>query len=106
VLAVGVVLTFTGLSGPVPEPALAAAASAPVETVAPPDTAPPPTINEFIPEDVAISDCISAVPKPGCGSEARGGWHQYLVAVALAGGLAVVGWRIVAGVRRRPTRPA
>ena len=68
------------------------------------DTAPGITINEFIPEDRPIGDCISAVPKPGCGSEQQGGWRQYLVAVALVAGLGVIAWRIVAGVRR--ARPA
>jgi hypothetical protein len=43
------------------------------------------------------------VPKPGCGSEARGGWHQGLVMIALVLALAFVGWRIVVGVRRVPT---
>ena len=62
-------------------------------------SAPEPTINEFFPEDRAIGDCISAAPKPGCGSEARGGWRQSLVLVLLVAGLAFVGWRIVAGVR-------
>lgn len=57
--------------------------------------------NEFIPENVNISDCVSAVPRPGCGSEERGGWHQTLVLVALVAGLGVIGWRIVAAMRRR-----
>jgi hypothetical protein len=67
-------------------------------------TVPDSTLNDFLPEERAISDCVSAVPKPGCGSKARGGWHQDLVAVLLVGGLAIVGWRIVAGVRRTPAR--
>ena len=67
-------------------------------------TEPPPTVNPFLPEDRSIGDCISAVPKPGCGSEAAGGWHQYLVAIALVGGLAFIGWRIVAGGRRSAKR--
>ncbi len=61
------------------------------------------TINEFIPVDRPIGDCISAAPKPGCGSEARGGWHQGLVMIALVLALVFVGWRIVVGVRRVPT---
>lgn len=82
-------------------PAQASAGSTPA--VVNPTTAATPTdtINPFLPEDRAISDCVSAVPKPGCGSKARGGWHQYLVAIAMFGGVAIVGWRIVAGVRRR-----
>lgn len=71
---------------------------------APPDTIPVPesTLNEFIPEDRPLSDCISAVPKPGCGSEARSDWHQFMVWAALLLGLSFVAWRIVAGVRRQP----
>lgn len=63
-------------------------------------TLPPVTANPFLPEDRGISDCISALPKPGCGSEERGGWRQGLVLVALVGGLSIIGWRIVAGARR------
>ena len=57
--------------------------------------------NPFLPEDANIGDCVSSVPRPGCGSEARGGWRQWLILLALVGGLGVIGWRIVAGVRRR-----
>jgi len=56
--------------------------------------------NEFIPENVNLSDCISGVPRPGCGSEARGGWRQSLVFVAMAAGLAFIGWRIIRSARR------
>ncbi len=65
-----------------------------------PGAAPPSTTvldNDFIPENRNLSDCISAVPKPDCGSEARGGWHQGLVFLVLLGGLAFIGWRIVRG---------
>ena len=57
-------------------------------------------VNDFIPTDRDISDCISAVPKPGCGSEARGGWHQSLVLIAILAGLTLITWRIVAGARK------
>ena len=56
--------------------------------------------NEFIPADRPISECISAIPKPGCGSEARGGWRQSLVLLAILAGLALIVWRIVASARR------
>jgi hypothetical protein len=62
---------------------------------------PPVTVNEFIPEDLNLTDCVSALPKPGCGSEARGGWRQGLVFAAVVAGLGFIGWRIAAGVRRR-----
>jgi hypothetical protein len=80
-------------------PALGAAANAPPVTA---DSAPSSTFNEFIPEDRPIGDCISALPKPGCGSEERGGWHQYLVLIAVVLGLALIAWRIVVGLRRKP----
>ncbi|MDW3216214.1 MAG: hypothetical protein R8G01_19635 [Ilumatobacteraceae bacterium] len=57
-------------------------------------------VNEFIPADRDISECISAVPKPGCGSDARGGWHQSLVLIAILAGLALIVWRIVASARK------
>ncbi len=69
------------------------------------DDAPPTTINEFIPTERNLTDCVSALPKPGCGSEARGGWHQTAVFGVMVAGLAVIGARIVIGVRRRPDAP-
>jgi hypothetical protein len=67
----------------------------------PPPTDPPTTVvdNPFIPEG-NLGDCISAVPKPGCGSEAKGGWRQGLVLGVMVLGLAFVGWRITRTVRR------
>lgn len=82
----------------------AASGPSPALAAAPVSTTPPVTANPFIPEDRSITECVSALPKPGCGSEERGGWHQYLVFIALVGGLSVIGWRIIAGVRRG--RPA
>jgi hypothetical protein len=68
-----------------------------------PDDPPPPpvTVNEFLPEDRDLSDCLSALPRPGCGSEARGGWRQGLVFGVIVAGLGVIGWRVARGVRRR-----
>jgi hypothetical protein len=66
---------------------------------------PPVTDNAFIPEDRDLGECITAVPKPGCGSEARGDWHQGVVLAVMVAGLVVVGWRIVRGVRRRDPQP-
>lgn len=67
----------------------------------PPDPSPPPTYNEYYPAERDLSDCLSALPKPGCGSEARGGFHQNAVFVVLALGLAVIGTRIAIAIRRR-----
>ena len=42
-----------------------------------------------------------------CGSESRSDYHQWLVFAALVGGMAFVGWRVVAGARRgRPAEDA
>ena len=62
---------------------------------------PPVTDNEFIPVGRDLSECITAAPKPGCGSEARSDWHQGLVLGVMIAGLVFVGWRIIRGVRRR-----
>jgi hypothetical protein len=61
----------------------------------------PPIDNEFIPENRDLSDCVSALPRPDCGSESRSGWRQGLVFGVIAGGLTVIGWRVVVAVRRR-----
>lgn len=66
----------------------------------PPATPPPVTFNEFLPENRGLGECISAVPKPGCGSEARGGWHQTLVFLAIVAGLAIIAWRVVVSARK------
>jgi hypothetical protein len=63
-----------------------------------PPTPPESTLNEFIPEDKPISECISAAPKPDCGRD--NDWHQIAVMAVLAAGLTFVGWRIVKGLRR------
>jgi hypothetical protein len=78
------------------------AESAPTTTI-PGDDSPVATTldNPFIPEDANIGDCVSALPRPGCGSEARGGWRQTLVFVVLVAGMALIGWRLVVAVRRR-----
>jgi hypothetical protein len=79
-----------------PSVALAVADSEP-----PVDTRPVVAENDFLPTDRSLSECLSVLPKPGCGSEARGGWAQTSVFLALIGGLGVIGTRIVIGIRRR-----
>jgi hypothetical protein len=87
-------------------------AGAPPTTEAPPDTVPSSTFNDFIPEEQPLSDCISAAPRPGCGSASRSDYHQWLVFLAVIGGMVVIAWRVVAGARRRrpdvdkPAQPA
>ena len=58
------------------------------------------TINPFYPEQRSLGDCLSSLPKPGCGSEARGGWRQTVVLGVLLSGLAFIGWRIVRQSRK------
>jgi hypothetical protein len=59
-----------------------------------------PTVNEFFPEQRPLSDCLGALPKPNCGSEARGGWAQTTVFLSIVAGLGFIAWRIVAASRR------
>lgn len=56
--------------------------------------------NPFLPENRDLTDCIGLLQRPGCGSEARGGWHQNLVAIAMISGLVIVFGRVAWGVRR------
>jgi hypothetical protein len=76
-------------------------ASAVTDTAPPFDTRPVVTANDFLPVERSLSECLSVLPKPGCGSEARGGWPQIAVFLALIGGLGVIGTRIAIGIRRR-----
>ena len=79
---------------------------APAGAIAARETSPPSTVvdNEFIPDDRDLSDCISAVPEPGCGSEGRSGWRQLLIFGALVAGLAFIAWRVVRTARRTRRR--
>ncbi len=56
--------------------------------------------NPFLPENRDITDCIGTLQRPGCGSEARGGWHQNAVAIVMITGLLIVFGRVAWGVRR------
>jgi MYXO-CTERM domain-containing protein len=62
--------------------------------------------NDFIPENRNLSECVSALPKPGCGSSARGGWRQGAILGVLVVALAFITWRIVRSVRRNRPDPA
>jgi hypothetical protein len=59
--------------------------------------------NVFLPEDtnVNVTDCISSVQRPGCGSRERGGWRQGVVFGVIVVGLIAIGARLVVGIRRR-----
>ncbi len=105
----GLVLTVTpaaaaAAAGPTAAPGVAPTVAAIAVAAAPDPTVPPVTANPYLPPDRSLNECISSLPKPDCGSKARGGWHQYFVLIALVLGLGVIGWRIIAGVRQG--RPA
>ena len=89
------VVTF-GTAGP----GGVAGAAPPPTTESPENTVPTSTLNDFIPTQRDLSDCISAVQKPGCGSESESDYHQMLVFAALIGGMALIAWRVVVGARR------
>jgi hypothetical protein len=57
--------------------------------------------NPFIPDDVNIGDCLSSLPRPGCGTEASSSGATLITFGVLAAGLAFIGWRIGRGVRQR-----
>jgi hypothetical protein len=61
------------------------------------------TDNPFFPDDTTtnITDCVSALPRPECGSKERGGWRQGVVFGVVIAGLVAVGARLVIGIRRR-----
>ena len=58
------------------------------------------TANPFLPEEADLTSCIGMLQRPGCGSEERGGWHQYAVAAVMVGGLAIIFGRVAWGVAR------
>ncbi len=93
-LALAVVLGVFGLS-----PAATSASSGdeppPVATDVPVVTA-----NPFLPEEADLTSCVGMLQRPGCGSEERGGGHQYAVAAVMVGGLLLVFGRVAWGIRR------
>ena len=101
-LSTAVLLSVSAFSVEVSAPGGHGAAAAPATTVPADDSSPPTTLdNPFLPEDANIGDCISAVPRPECGSKARGGWRQGVVFGAVAIAMVVIGTRLVVGVRKR-----
>lgn len=57
--------------------------------------------NPFIPEDPNIGDCVSSLPRPGCGAEASTSAKTALTFAVLMLAMAFIGWRIARGVRQR-----
>ncbi len=91
--------TITG-EAPASDPssdALALTTTAPT----PPETRPPISANDFIPDDRDLTSCIGVLERPGCGSESRGGWRQTLVFGALFVGLVFIFGNVARGVRKR-----
>ena len=88
--------------------ALATVLPSTVALAAPSDPSPPVTAgsvldNPFFPDNTAtnITDCVSALPRPECGSKERGGWRQGVLFGVVVAGLATIGLRVGFGIRRR-----
>ncbi len=62
--------------------------------------------NPFIPENVNIGDCVSALPRPGCGNEIRGDSHSMLTFGGLLPRRSLIGWRFPRWARRPDAGPA
>lgn len=92
------------LVGPTPVSATAPPDPTPT-TAAPPDTRPPITDNGFFPESEDLTVCVGALERPGCGSEDRGGWHQWATFAVVIGGLAVIFGAVIRSTRRRYVKP-
>jgi hypothetical protein len=100
---VAVLVIFTGAA--VQRSPAHAAPVAPAVVAAAVATAPEPpqtpiTVNDFLPDDQNISDCLGALERPGCGSKERGGWRQTIVFGVMIAGLAAVFGRIAFAVYR------
>ncbi len=66
--------------------------------------------NEYLDLERSVTECISALPKPGCGREPvdsgdRGGWQQLAVFGVLMAGMAGIGVRVAFAVRSRDRNP-
>lgn len=99
---VRILFTLALVAGPI-APQVASASS--TDPTVPPTTLPADEIvvdeaNPFLPENRDLTDCVGTLERPGCGSEARGGWHQNAVAIVMIGGLMLVFGRIAWSVRR------
>ena len=82
---------------------LAVGAASPAAATVPPEAT---EENVYLDLERGVNECISALPKPGCGREPvdsgdRGGWQQFLVFGVLMAGMAGIGTRVVFSVRSR-----
>ena len=85
---------------------LAASSFAPAAMASVPPDSQPPVTNDFLDLERDVSECISSMPKPGCGREPtdsgdRGGWQQTLVFGILMLGMAGIGTRVAFAIRKR-----
>lgn len=108
-LTLGITLGVTALApasaGASPDEPAPTPTTVPITVADPvPDDVTIDTANPFLPDDVDLSLCVGTLPRPGCGSEERGGWHQNLVAIAMVAGLLIVFGRVAWGVRRNRRR--
>ncbi|HSP28007.1 MAG TPA: hypothetical protein VLN74_05610 [Ilumatobacteraceae bacterium] len=87
-------------TAPPVEPTVPATIPAASSTASPTDDIVVDEANPFLPENRNLTECIGMLQRPGCGSEARGGWHQNAVAIVMIAGLLLVFGRIAWGVRR------
>ncbi|MFZ8900964.1 MAG: hypothetical protein ACO2Y7_04655 [Ilumatobacteraceae bacterium] len=83
--------------------ALTVGLGAPAVATVPPEV---PEENVYLDLERSMTECISALPKPGCGREPvdsgdRGGWQQLLVFGVLMTAMAGIGVRVAFSVRSR-----
>jgi hypothetical protein len=64
-------------------------------------SAPPDTVNDFLPEDANLSTCIGMLERPGCSTDSKSDFRTYLTFAFLTLGLCFIGWRIAVGIRQR-----
>jgi hypothetical protein len=84
-------------------PLASAAATAPPTTIV--SNAGPIATNDLLPANNDLGNCVGLAESANCGSRSRADGHTYLVFLALAAGLAFIGWRIGRGVRARDAAP-
>jgi hypothetical protein len=94
-----IALPIVGCSGPNP---FQAARQAPQTSIV---AKSPPVANDLLPERNDLTNCVGTVERANCGSSARADGHTYLVFLALALGMAFIGWRITRGIRARDRSP-
>jgi hypothetical protein len=99
IVTLAVALVFVGCSGPNP---FQAARQAPQTSIV---ANGPPVTNDLLPERNDLTNCVGTVERANCGSNARADGHTYLVFLALAMGMAFIGWRITIGIRARDRSP-